>query len=262
MARENLGFTYSDLLECLAVLRRGAYGRQLAELVALLGSLVMDRDLKQMLRYFVRKGTIKQELRKGGTRYVLSGALPGDSIVQLKMAKSREKWNGKWTVFTYDMPERNRNLRRRLARLLRRMGFEMLSASSWVSPYDWRDELDRTLSAWQCKGTFSYIRSAEVQPLCANSRGYPANRWDVRDVGIRYERVARRCDSAPAGGGLQERQVRARLMLASSKEIASIEETDPMLPAALLPDKWGRDRALQSLNDLRRAVYIDSKGTA
>jgi len=262
MSRSDDTFTYSDLLACLQVLRGRATGRPLAYVVALVGGFIMEGDLRRMLRYFVRKGTVEQRDEANGRVYLLSGPSRASGIVHLKVEKSQAPWNGKWNVFTYDIPEHSNTARRRLARLLHRMGFGMLSASSWVSPYDWRDTLSQALREWACAGAFSYVGPAAVTTLGKASESYPMECWELRGLRTTYNRIAQRCANAPRSAGAWERKARARIAFAATKELASIGELDPMLPAELLPDDWPRARALRCLERLRSAVQADAQHAA
>ena len=50
-----------------------------------------------------------------------------------------KKWDGKWRVITFDIPEKIRKTRNYLTRLLRGVGFVRLQDSVWVYPYDCED---------------------------------------------------------------------------------------------------------------------------
>ncbi|TRN00550.1 hypothetical protein DJ527_07025 [Sulfolobus sp. F1] len=48
--------------------------------------------------------------------------------------KARKKWDGKWRIVVYNIPEGNRELRDKLRKELRWLGFGMLAQSTWISP--------------------------------------------------------------------------------------------------------------------------------
>ena len=50
-----------------------------------------------------------------------------------------KKWDGKWRVMIFDIPEKQKKTRNYLTLLLRRAGFERLQDSVWVYPYDCED---------------------------------------------------------------------------------------------------------------------------
>lgn len=55
---------------------------------------------------------------------------------QLKRPK---KWDKKWRVLIFDIPERRRSTRDKVRRTLRAIGFARLQDSVWVYPYDCED---------------------------------------------------------------------------------------------------------------------------
>ena len=49
------------------------------------------------------------------------------------------RWDNKWRVLVFDIPEKKRILRNRIRRTLRSIGFKLLQGSVWVYPYDCED---------------------------------------------------------------------------------------------------------------------------
>lgn len=57
---------------------------------------------------------------------------------KLSHAKKR-RWNGRWRVIIFDIPERRRRTRDRLRNIMQETGFVRLQDSVWVFPYDCED---------------------------------------------------------------------------------------------------------------------------
>src|SRR3989344_3868525 len=57
---------------------------------------------------------------------------------KLNNAKKR-RWNGRWRVVIFDVPEKRRQTRDRLRNIMERTGFTRLQDSVWVFPYDCED---------------------------------------------------------------------------------------------------------------------------
>lgn len=55
--------------------------------------------------------------------------------------KKPRKWDGKWRVLIFDIPERRKTLRSQIRRTLVEIGFVRLQDSVWVYPYDCEDFL-------------------------------------------------------------------------------------------------------------------------
>ena len=52
---------------------------------------------------------------------------------------NKKRWNGRWRVVIFDVPEKRRKTRDRLREIMERTGFVRLQDSVWVFPYDCED---------------------------------------------------------------------------------------------------------------------------
>lgn len=64
------------------------------------------------------------------------GNLLGKSIALTRALVETKKWDGKWRIATFDIPEKYAPLRNRVRGLLKRAGFVQLQQSIWIFPYD------------------------------------------------------------------------------------------------------------------------------
>ncbi len=53
--------------------------------------------------------------------------------------RSQKKWDGRWRMVVFDVPERRRRIRNRLRAVMSEIGFVRLQDSVWVYPYDCED---------------------------------------------------------------------------------------------------------------------------
>src|SRR3989344_1878629 len=53
--------------------------------------------------------------------------------------KKKRRWDERWRVIIFDIPERRRKVRDRLRVIMRNLGFARLQDSVWVYPYDCED---------------------------------------------------------------------------------------------------------------------------
>lgn len=68
----------------------------------------------------------------------------GREALALEQAKAslsnqKKKWDGRWRMVAFDIPERRRGVRSRLRAVMREIGFVRLQDSVWVYPYDCED---------------------------------------------------------------------------------------------------------------------------
>lgn len=54
-------------------------------------------------------------------------------------SRKQKRWDQKWRVLIFDIPEKRRGLRETVRRTLASIGFERLQDSVWVYPYDCED---------------------------------------------------------------------------------------------------------------------------
>jgi len=69
----------------------------------------------------------------------------GQKVLEFEQEKAKlsntkkRRWNGRWRVVIFDIPERRRRTRDRLRNLMQETGFVRLQDSVWVFPYDCED---------------------------------------------------------------------------------------------------------------------------
>ncbi len=58
---------------------------------------------------------------------------------KISFKNQKKKWDGRWRMVAFDIPERRRATRLRLRSVMREIGFVRLQDSVWVYPYDCED---------------------------------------------------------------------------------------------------------------------------
>ncbi|HCC05381.1 TPA: hypothetical protein DEP58_03715 [Patescibacteria group bacterium] len=100
-----------------------------------------------------KDGTTTMILTHEGRRTTLHYKLENITL------SKKKKWDGKWYVVMYDIPEKKRALREILFNRLKTMGFVELQHSVFVYPHDCRRELEFVIEAYEAR---KYIRCMEV----------------------------------------------------------------------------------------------------
>lgn len=129
--------------------------------------------LPRVVRMLENKKLVKL-VRDRGEVYIVRPTPAGReraSLIQLLSLRPefKEKWDGKWRVVIFDIPEKQRYLRNLLRQCLRNWDFRKLQASVFVSPNDCRDEIELLIRT--CHGE-PYIRFLEAKHLSRD--------WDLR----------------------------------------------------------------------------------
>lgn len=95
------------------------------------------RSLYKAIRNLERRNLVAAKSRGRGEEWSLSGAGKRRlALLRMKLAYAKaRKWDGKWRLIIFDIPERRRSRRDFLRQELRALGFHQLQKSAWVSPY-------------------------------------------------------------------------------------------------------------------------------
>lgn len=94
---------------------------------------------KTVLGRLVAKGLIRFEKRDGKRYACLTDV--GKRVLDLEMLRDKSKqkpkrWDNRWRVVIFDIPERRRKVRVSLRSFMGKYGFVRLQDSVWIYPYD------------------------------------------------------------------------------------------------------------------------------
>ncbi|MEK7101661.1 MAG: CRISPR-associated endonuclease Cas2 [Patescibacteria group bacterium] len=96
---------------------------------------------KSVLGRLADKGCIVF-VEKNGKRYARITE-KGERMLQLETEKvtmtKKRKWDRRWRIVIFDIPERRKSVRTKLRRYMQEYGFVRLQDSVWVYPYDCED---------------------------------------------------------------------------------------------------------------------------
>lgn len=96
--------------------------------------------LKSVASRLAHKGLVRFVKRDGKNYMELTQA--GKKLIDTEQkraaleARSKQRWDGRWRMVVFDIPEKYRKTRLRLRMMLRALGFVQLQASVWVYPHD------------------------------------------------------------------------------------------------------------------------------
>lgn len=92
---------------------------------------------RNYIRYKERKdGTVEIVLTEEGKKRALV-----HNIDTLALSKPK-RWDGKWRIIAFDIPESKKMGRHALTEQLKKLGCVMLQRSVWAWPYECRNEID------------------------------------------------------------------------------------------------------------------------
>lgn len=107
----------------------------------------------------------EKESKDGSTTLILSDRGKKKALTyhiqKIKIPKMK-KWDGKWRIVFFDIPEIYRRARESLSRSLIQAGFYPLQKSVYIHPFQCSDELDFIIEFW---GVREYVRIAEADVI-------------------------------------------------------------------------------------------------
>ncbi len=129
-------------------------------------------SMRRTYRRLVEKGYARREA--AGLRLTALGARELErlqSVADLQ-ARNQKKWDGKWRVLIFDIPEKNRRLRDRIREMLRHLGFVRLQDSVWVFPYNCEDLVALLKSEWRIGYKMRYMVVQELEGEASLKRDF------------------------------------------------------------------------------------------
>lgn len=110
-----------------------------------------------------RRGYIVKRKKNNNSFFHLTpkGKLRILKYLQLERLKIK-KWDGRWRVIIFDLPESIKKWREYLRNELKGLGFYPLQESVYVTPYPVTGELDILLKEWNLRKYFRYLTVSEI----------------------------------------------------------------------------------------------------
>jgi phenylacetic acid degradation operon negative regulatory protein len=225
----------SSLVEVLSRVGVGEHAaRSTLARMARRGLLERHRVGKRV--YFSLTGRAAAVLEEGGRRIWDQEAV-------------NRRWDGRWTLLAFSLPESRRTDRHLLRSRLTWAGFGLLQSGLWIAP---RPVDVAALVAGL--GVGDHVRAFRVETLAPGDvDGMIADAWDLDALATRYRRFLIRWDqSAPvpdAGDDL------ARELLLEAEWLLLVRD-DPRLPVEHLPADWPAVHAEQVALRLRETYRV------
>lgn len=114
------------------------------QLAPFLSPAPTDRQLSQSLWYAKKKGLFATQERADGLAVTLTYK-GREHLLKLKRLglkfKPPNKWDGRWRMVTFDIPESRRYARDNFRLALKRIGFRKLSGGLWIYPFEVGEQL-------------------------------------------------------------------------------------------------------------------------
>lgn len=117
--------------------------------------------IKTSLSRLIQKGHVVL-VEEGGKKYARL-AKSGEQALAFERARAaargggKRRWDKRWRVVIFDIPEKRKRVRERLRILMRESGFALLQNSVWVYPYDCEDLIALAKAELRLGGSVLYL---------------------------------------------------------------------------------------------------------
>lgn len=118
---------------------------------------VRSLQKKKLVRIYQRNGQDVVEITRGGSKKVLEY-----NIDEMKLKHPR-RWDGKWHIVMFDIPEHKKIARHALSRKVRELGLYPLQKSVLVSPFQCKDEIDFIGEFFSVRNYIIYVTANEIE---------------------------------------------------------------------------------------------------
>jgi len=114
----------------------------------------------------LRQRRLVKYLERGKETFIVitkegKSALRRFDIEDIKILKP-EKWNERWHIVFFDIPEKNKKSRNALREKMSKLGFYPLQKSVFVLPYECRDEIDFVTRFFDVERYVQYVVSDDL----------------------------------------------------------------------------------------------------
>jgi phenylacetic acid degradation operon negative regulatory protein len=155
----------------------------------------------------------------------------------------RDKWDGKWRILSYEIPEKKRELRDRLRREVSGWGLGPWHRSFWVTPHPVIDNLKNLVSQ---KEEEQYIQAFESEHVFGDRDNLIEKVWQKSILDQKYRDLFKKWHTVLSSDGEKVEKFKRVI-----SEYTTILREDPGLPSELVGEKWIGYEAFQLYKEIR-----------
>jgi len=142
----------------------------------------------------------------------------------------KEKWDGKWRILSYEIPEKKREIRDHLRRVVSGWGLGPWHRSFWVTPHPIVNELKSVVSG---RGEGEYVQAFESEHVFGERDILIEKVWTTSKIDKKYRDLFKKWHDI-----LSSKHVKHDKMKKVIEEYVKVLRKDPGLPEELIGKKW------------------------
>ncbi|MEK7566681.1 MAG: hypothetical protein AAB527_00910 [Patescibacteria group bacterium] len=124
------------------------------------------QDIYRRIKEFYEDRLVGFTENKDGTMTVVLTDYGKQKVLRYELddleIKKPKKWDGKWRVVIFDVPEKFKMAREALRQKLKALGFIELQKSAFVFPYECEDEINFISEVFECGWYVKYLRVSYI----------------------------------------------------------------------------------------------------
>src|SRR5690554_2222141 len=207
---------------------------------------VTESSARQAMRRLTNRRMLEQSKSGRTTYYGIPEQMTESTAARrsrvLRFGLEFTDWDGQWTIVSFSIPEKARDVRRLLRNGLRDLKFGLLNDAIWVSPHHRTEQALALLE--QLDVADASVMRGEILPRPGRDLSF-VDVFDLRELEADYrDFIARHepmIEAVVAGRIAPSEALVLRTEVMS--EWLQFRQVDPSLPAEFLPEDWPRRRA-------------------
>lgn len=208
-----------------------------------------EQGVRVAVSRMVKQGWIQSEKQGNKSFYFLTerGVNRMDEAANRIFKLNPQKWDRKWRILMYTIPEEKRQVRDELRQELMWSGFGSFSNGCWISPNSLEKEVNILIDKYDISEYVDFFVSEYKGPK--NSQSLVRKSWPLEEIHNKYEEFISKYSkqfivhqSVISRGEMSDSECfveRTKLV----HEYRKFLFIDPGLPQELLPPKWNGNHA-------------------
>ena len=163
--KENLQKLILDSVATVGILSIGLMAPNVIGAMSKMGILPKSRQreyISSSAIKLVKRGLLKFENRSYQLTTKGEKALRRWELSNHRLRKPK-KWDSKWRMIIFDIPEKKRRVRKQITLLFNQAGFHRLQDSVWVYPYDCEDIIGLLKTDFGIRKDVLYVIANEIE---------------------------------------------------------------------------------------------------
>jgi phenylacetic acid degradation operon negative regulatory protein len=216
-------------------------------LYASVGKSYRKESVDKAISGLAEEGFLEKNER-GEIRLTITGA----GIKKRLYQERQKKWDGKWRVVFFDIPEDRREIRDDLRSELKKLGFGRWQRSAWLTPFDITKELNSYLREQDLSGLVQIVVGERFGE--SSDRDFAAKVWPLDEINNRYQHLLSGWSAELKKESTAEERLEATAVF--QNQYFDILTDDPQLPEELLPTNWVGKQAAELFDKLKSFLTV------